>query len=449
MATPPIGKFSLPITMSFIERILDIPPDIVNPWAYWFILFISLCETVPLVGAFVPGQILLLLAGAMVKRGVLDFWDLVAFATVGAILGDLANYGVGKKYGEAILVKYGKRVFLKPERLEKIKAVLLQYTGRTLTLGRFSSVTRWAAPFLAGSMGISFLKFMIYNVVGGFGWSLALIALGWFFGEGVEIASRHLGRYLLIAFLLSALIVLMVKWKSKGKPVFHPDHRYVLIMNILSLALLARIIEDMLTGQWVIAWDLEIRGRVVEFWNPAVDTFMKGVYSASNPWISGIAGLAVVVWFLAARKWYLAWFLATGMGGAMALAYGMGMLIHRTGPEQGQLALPRFAFPDLHATGATLFFCLTIFLFKAHIRNRALRSLYVAANILLMLLAAGSGIWLNVHWASDVVGGMMLGLFWLTLLILIYKNFIPGFRDIESPPPSAPGPWLAAHRLPN
>ena len=426
--------------MSFIERILDIPPDVVNPWAYWFILFISLCEPIPLVGAFVPGQILLLLAGVMVKRGVLDFGDAVAFATIGAILGDLANYGLGKRYGEAILMKYGKHVFLKPDRLQRVKEVLLQYTGRTLILGRFSSVTRWAAPFLSGSMGISFLKFMIYNVVGGLGWSLALVALGWFFGEGIEIASRHLGRYLLIAFILSGLIVLMVKWKNKGKPVFHPDHRYVLIMNILSLALLSKIIEDVLTGQWVAGWDLEIRGHVVEYWSPAMDTIMKAVYAASGPWFCGLAGLAAAIGFLARRKWYLAWFLATGMGGGVALALGLGMLIRRAGPEQGQLALPRFALPDIHATAATLFFCLAIFLFKAHIRSLAMRSLFVAANILLMILAAGSGIWLNIHWASDVIGGMMLGLFWLTLLILVYKNFIPGFRDIELPPPSASGP---------
>jgi membrane protein DedA with SNARE-associated domain len=435
--------------MSFIARILDIPPDIVNPWAYWLILFISLCEPIPLVGALVPGQILLLLAGVMVKRGVLDFGDVVAFAAIGAILGDLANYGVGKRYGEAILVKYGRHVFLKPDRLEKVKEVLLQYTGRTLILGRFSSVTRWAAPFLAGSMGISFLKFMIYNVVGGLGWSLALVALGWFFGEGVEIASRHMGRYLLIAFLLGALIILMVKWKNKGKPVFHPDHRYVLIMNILSLALLSKIIEDVITGQEVIGWDSEIRGRVAEYWNPAMDMIMKGVYAASGPWLSAIAGLAAAIGFLSARKWYLAWFVATGMGGGMALAHGLGMLVRSAGPDQGQSALPRFAFPDPHSAAATLFFCLAIFLFKAHIRSLAARACYVAANILLMILAAGSGIWLNVRWASEVVGGMMLGLFWLTLLILIYKNFIPGFRDVEIPPPSAPGPWIAAHQSPD
>lgn len=435
--------------MSFIERILDIPPGIVNPWAYWFILFVSLCEPIPLLGAIVPGQILLLLAGVMVKRGVLDFGDAVAFATVGAILGDLANYGLGKRYGEAILMKYGKHVFLKPDRMERVRELLLRYTGRTLILGRFSAVTRWAAPFLSGSMGISFLKFMIYNVVGGLGWSLALVALGWFFGEGVEIASRHLGRYLLIAVLLGALIVLMVKWKNKGKPVFHPDHRYVLIMNILSLALLSNIIEEALTGQRAAGWDREIRGRVVEYGSPSMDAIMQAVYAACGPWFCGLAGLAVAIGFLVRRKWYLAWFLATGMGGGMALTHGLGMLIRMAGPEQGQPALPLSALPDLHAAAATLFFCLSVFLFKAHMRSLAIRSLFVAANILLMILAAGSGVWLNIHRASDVIGGMMLGLFWLTLLILVYKNFIPGFRDAESPPPSAPGPWLAAHRSPD
>jgi membrane protein DedA with SNARE-associated domain len=420
--------------MPFLDRILDISPDLLNPLAYWIILLISFLEPIPILGAFLPGQILLILGGVLVKRGVLDFGDAVAFATAGAVMGDFVNYFVGARYGDGFLTRYGKHFFLKADRLDRIRTLLHDHTGKTLILGRFSSVTRCAAPFLAGSSGIPFPRFLCYNLAGGFAWSLGLVSLGWFFGEGYEIASRHLGRFLLVGFLLSAFIVLLVKWKNKGKPVFHPDHRYVLIANVLSLFLFARILDAVTRGDWIAAWDLRISDRIDMLRTPVMDELMQAVSVALRPLHLGIAALVAGVGVLLKRRWQLAWFLALGLGGGLLLDHGVKFLIHRPGPAGDQASIPDLSFPATHATAAVLCSFLAIFIFKEIIETPWLRRVFSVANGLLVLLTGFSVIWLETHWSSDVVGGMALGIFWLTLLLLCFRNFIPGFRGLKAFP---------------
>ena len=425
--------------MPFLDRLLNISPDLLNPWAYWILLLVSLLEPIPVLGAFLPGQILLILGGVLVKRGILDFGDAVAFATAGAVAGDFVNYFVGARYGEGLLTRYGKYFFLTPDRLDRIRTLLHRNTGKTLILGRFSSVTRCVAPFLAGSTGIPFVKFLGYNLAGGFVWSLGLVSAGWFFGEGYEIVSRHLGRFLIIGFLLAAFIILLVKWKTKGKPVFHPDHLYVLIANVLSLFLFARILDAVTRGDWIAAWDLRISDRIDLLRTPAMDGFMRIVSVALRPLHLGIATLAAGAGVLLKRRWQLAWFLAIGLGGGLLLDYGVKILIHRAGPAGGPASASDFSFPATHATAAVLCSFLAIFTFKEIIGSPWLRRIFAAANGLLVLLTGFSVVWLDSHWSSDVVGGISLGVFWLTLLLLGFRNFIPGFRGLkafarESPP---------------
>jgi membrane protein DedA with SNARE-associated domain/membrane-associated phospholipid phosphatase len=418
--------------MRFLDRILDIPPGILNPWVYWFILLVSLLEPIPVLGAIMPGQTLILLSGFLAKQGILDFKNLVAFATAGSVLGDLASYLIGKRYGGAFLGKYGKYFLMKKERLEKVEAHLRQHTGKTLILGRFSSVTRCFAPFLSGSMGLPFAKFMIFNVVGGFGWSLGLVAAGFFFGKSVEVGSRYIGQSIFIGLLLSGIILLLVKWRNKGKRVFSRKHRYILIMNILSLYLCSKIIEDVLDGTMDSRWDLWIHREIGSMANPALDAVMGFFARALSP--LHLCAAAVPIFLFLILKWhrYKAWFLITGLGGGLLIDFALQTLVRRPGPGIGPMAAQGFSFPSAQATTATLFFCLMIFLFKEDIRKAAQRVLFIAGNIALMLLSGFSLVYLNIHWFSDVLGGISLGLFWLTLLILIYKNFIPRFRDEEA-----------------
>jgi hypothetical protein len=71
-------------------------------WGYWLVLLLAATEAIPIVGAFVPGASLIVLAGVAGASGVLGVGGLIWFATIGAVLGDGLSYYLGTK---------GKRLF--------------------------------------------------------------------------------------------------------------------------------------------------------------------------------------------------------------------------------------------------------------------------------------------------------------------------------------------------
>jgi len=100
------------------------------------------------------------------------------------------------------------------------------------------------------------------------------------------------------------------------------------------------------------------------------------------------------------------------------------VIIHRARPENALIEVSGYSFPSGHATMAIIFFSLLLYSFKDDIKNKALKNIFIASNIIFFLIIGLSRVYLNVHWFSDVLAGFGLGLFWLTLLILIFKIII-------------------------
>ncbi len=197
--------------MSIVDKILNIPFPILNHWGYWLVLFFAMFEAVPLVGLFVPGMSVVIVGGFLAKLGVLDIGDVIFFASIGAILGDLTGYLIGKTYGYSFISKYGKYFFFKKEYFEKTKKLMNHHTGKTLIVGRFNSLTRAFAPFVAGSTDVPFLKFFVYNVVGGILWATTFVLVGYIFGKSYEIVTRYAGKFVFIAVVLGLLIIYLYK----------------------------------------------------------------------------------------------------------------------------------------------------------------------------------------------------------------------------------------------
>ena len=109
--------------------------------------------------------------------------------------------------------------------------------------------------------------------------------------------------------------------------------------------------------------------------------------------------------------------------GALVLPAGIKALVRRARPEN--LIETSFSFPSGHAILAIVFVSLLIYSFKDDFKNKIIRYVLIIVSLSFFISVGISRIILQVHWFSDVVAGIFLGLFWFMLVVLVERS-IPG-----------------------
>jgi membrane-associated protein len=150
-------------------------------WTYGFLFAIVFLETGLVVTPFLPGDSLLFACGALAASGALQPAALFVVLAAAAILGDTANYSIGKAIGPRAFTD--KVRFLKREHLLRTHAFYERHGGKTIFLARFVPIIRTFAPFVAGIGTMSYVRFFAYNVVGGMTWVGACLLAGYAFGN--------------------------------------------------------------------------------------------------------------------------------------------------------------------------------------------------------------------------------------------------------------------------
>jgi membrane-associated protein len=153
-----------------------------GPWLYALLFLVIFAETGLVVFPFLPGDSILFIAGTVVATADLDVHVLAAVLTVAAILGDTVNYSVGHYIGPKVFDRPDSRWF-KQEHLRRTQAFYDRFGGVTIIIGRFVPIVRTFAPFLAGVAGMTYRKFLSFNVVGAVAWIVSLVYAGYLFGN--------------------------------------------------------------------------------------------------------------------------------------------------------------------------------------------------------------------------------------------------------------------------
>jgi len=153
-----------------------------GPWLYALLFAIIFAETGLVVFPFLPGDSILFIAGTVIAAASLNVHVLVLLLIVAAVLGDSLNYAIGHYIGPRIFHRPDSRWF-RQEHLRRTQAFYDQYGGVTIIIGRFVPIIRTFAPFLAGVAGMSYQRFLSYNVIGGIAWVALLVYAGYLFGN--------------------------------------------------------------------------------------------------------------------------------------------------------------------------------------------------------------------------------------------------------------------------
>lgn len=188
---------------------------------YGFLFLIVFCETGLVVTPFLPGDSLLFATGAFAALGVLDIKIAFILLAAAAILGDTANYWIGRRLGPKAF-KEANGGLLRKEHLERTQRFFEAYGGKAIVLARFVPIVRTVAPFVAGVGSMHYRRFITYNIVGGILWVGLFVFGGYAFGN-IPTVRDHFGLVVISIIILSTIPPVVEYWryrrgadKSKG-----------------------------------------------------------------------------------------------------------------------------------------------------------------------------------------------------------------------------------------
>jgi membrane protein DedA with SNARE-associated domain len=162
-------------------------------------------------GVPLPGETVLIAAGVLVHRGVLDFGDTLFFGILGAVVGSQIGYWVGRSGGRPFVLRWGRYVFITPERLGHAEAFFDRHGGSAVFLARFVVGLRVFGALVAGITRMPLGRFALYSLLGGIVWVAAAVSLGYFLWASISLVEHWVGRVSLL--LVAALaLVLLLRW---------------------------------------------------------------------------------------------------------------------------------------------------------------------------------------------------------------------------------------------
>ena len=183
-------------------------------WVYLILFVIVFAETGLVVTPFLPGDSLLFAAGALAAvdtSGTLSAPMLSLLLVIAAVAGNTTNYHIGRWIGPPAFS--GRYRYLKVEYLQRTEAFFQKYGPLTVVLSRFAPIIRTCAPFVAGIGRMPYVRFQVYNFIGGLGWVLLFVWAGFFFGN-IPLIKNHFG-FVTIGIILVSLIP--VAWMALKK----------------------------------------------------------------------------------------------------------------------------------------------------------------------------------------------------------------------------------------
>jgi len=171
-------------------------------YGYLIVFTMGVLENSAFVGAIVPGDVVLLLAGFYVQRTGLDLAPVITLAFVAAVLGDTIGYSIGRFGGRRIVDRFGGGRLFPRERLERVDRYFREYGMWAVSLGRLAPVVRTVNTFAAGMARMPFPRFAGAIVIAAGLWAVAVPVLGFVFSGSLEAVRSALGWVGVAVFVL-------------------------------------------------------------------------------------------------------------------------------------------------------------------------------------------------------------------------------------------------------
>lgn len=421
-----------------------------NPnWAYTAVFLIAALESLAIVGLFLPGVAIMFGVGALVAADALALWPTLAWAAAGAIAGDGFSFWLGRHYHQRLRVIWPFRRY--PALMNRGVDFFHRHGGKSVILARFIGPVRPILPAVAGMLDMPPRRFFLVNAFSALLWAPAYTLPGVVFGASLGLAAEVAGRLAALLLLLVAVIWFGI-WLTRrslyylqpragfllnriqdwgrrrrwAEPLVaavldpaHPEGRG--LASLVILLAITSLLLSWLFGGWLSGLDLFLFEALRELRTPIADQVLVIITTLGEPTVlysvlvSGCLWLALRGRYKAAAHWSATTITIT------LLTYLLKQVIDSASPSPFYDGMSTYVFPSLHASlGVAVYGFLAVLIARELTPVRRWLP-YVGASILIIPIAF-SRLYLGVHWLSDVLGGLALGLATLALFGIAYRR---------------------------
>ncbi len=419
-------------------------------WTYLIVAVSAFLETGAFVGLVLPGETVIILAGAVAGQGVTSLVLTIAIVWACAWAGDSTSFLIGRRLGRGFLIRNGPRLRISRERLSQLEDYFGRHGGKTILAGRFIGFVRAVAPFIAGSSGMRYRQFVPYSILGTGLWGASFTLIGYFASQSLDQAAKVAGRgTFLFAIAIGVIvgIVLAVRFlrmpENRARAVEGMESRTAL----RPLVLLGRRVKPQARFLWrrltpgglgleftaliaalsvalyvVIAYTVVISGDPGP--TPGDRTALHLAGDIQTGWLTDVCkavttlGAAYVAWpvaaiaavALAARaRWAELAVLVVAMVLAIVAVADLKDMVGRPRPPGGLVHVGNEAFPSAHAAYSVVYAWLAVTLAVRLRPGLSGGTALIAAGIAVTAIVGLTRVYLRVHYLSDVTGGWAVG----------------------------------------
>lgn len=428
-----------------------------HPIAAGVVVFlIAFCDAVLILGFLVPALPLMFAIGTFIGLGTLDGPYAIACAGLGAFCGDGLSYALGRVYGDRLrrMWPFSRH----PGWLPQGEAMLRRHGLKSILIARYVGAVRPLVPAIAGILQMPTRKYVPASLVASLSWGAAFLIPGWMFGASVDLLAAVAGRLAIVLAVLAALLALigftvyqtykvlaprtavflarLLRWSIRhpvlgrfASALIDPRRREspsLLAMGILLIFAgwaFFTVLMMAAGNAEPTRIDLQVHHLMFGLRTPLADHLMA-VLAALGDWQVLLAAmLPALAWLSWRRRWSATahWIAAYLFG--LALVWVLDALIQVPRPPAA-MAVAGFDFPSAQVTMATIVYGFFAILIARELPGRRRAWPYAVAALLVTTLAFAR-LYLGAHWFTDVLGGIFLGIVWISVLGLAYRRRAP------------------------
>lgn len=423
-------------------------------WLVAALFLAAALESLALVGLVIPGVAVLFALSVLAGKTGLTVPALLLWTTAGAVIGDGISFWLGRHLQGRLDVVWPFSRY--PALMARGERFFRQHGGKSVALGRFVGPIRPVIPIIAGALAMSWQRFLAVNITSALLWAPVYTLPGFLVGDALQqklALPPHFYAALGVSLLILAGVYLVLiqfqlglgrggrlyAWMEGAVGRYDASHRFwrlyesrrpdaagefplgSVVLAATGIALF--LLWAHLTASGALAgWDQRIAAAFADLRHPLLDTPALALTLLGDP--AMLVAAAILATLTMAFRGYYAAALHVLLAalGTVLLVWGLKAGFALPRPELVQHPPGSGAFPSGHATGITVLTMLGASFVAAEQPMRRRWRVYAVASVPLLLVAV-SRLYLGVHWFTDVVGGVLIGLAVTGLIRASYSRY--------------------------